>query len=426
MSGSLERVLVVGTTWDYVALIEERIPGRALFLTDRAERERAFDGLSPESEILCDLTAYKPSIRAVESHVKRCGFRLKGITCFDCESLELAALLGDVLGLSYPSLSAVRACRSKWLSKKAWRNVGVRCPRAGKVQTEDEALAFFNRVGGAVVIKPLCGSGSELTFCCSDEEELTERMALLREELCLRQENRMYDVKFGADPRKVFLLEERVEGQEYSCDCALDGTDFQILRLTRKVSAPDLGFGTTLAYLMSPDMPPGVEGGSLCEEFCLAARALGLERALFMVDFMVRDGEVYFLELTPRPGGDCLPFLVEASCGLDTIAAAIEFAEGEPLHQPRPKTWKKWAGVRLLGTEEGRIVRIDDRSIEEDHRTRDCTLKVAPGHEIVLPPRDYDSRVLGHVIMEPGCWNDGENECLDVAGKLSLELEPLE
>ena len=71
-------------------------------------------------------------------------------------------------------------------------------------------------------------------------------------------------------------------------------------------------------------------------------------------------------------------------------------------------------------------ITIDDGAIKEDARTVDCYLKVGKGHEILLPPRDYDSRVLGHVIMEPSSWEDAERECLEMAGRLRLDLEPLQ
>lgn len=47
-------VLVVGTTADYIDLIERKFPGRALFLTDPAERKRASGYPDPgrEAEVL--------------------------------------------------------------------------------------------------------------------------------------------------------------------------------------------------------------------------------------------------------------------------------------------------------------------------------------------------------------------------------------
>ena len=47
---------------------------------------------------------------------------------------------------------------------------------------------------------------------------------------------------------------------------------------------------------------------------------------IIMADFIFKDDQFYFLEMTPRPGGDCLPDLIQASLGYDTLGLAIEYA----------------------------------------------------------------------------------------------------
>ena len=51
------RVLVVGTTADYVDIINRRFPQRAIFVTDVKERSRAIEvPPSSKDELLCDLS----------------------------------------------------------------------------------------------------------------------------------------------------------------------------------------------------------------------------------------------------------------------------------------------------------------------------------------------------------------------------------
>jgi len=156
-----QRVLVVGTTPDYIAHIDTRYPGRALFLTDpvlrRASREPAPDEMS---ELLVDLMQSDRVMSLLSEHLSHYGLELSGIVCYDCEWLTLAAQLAARLRLPYPALPAVRLSRSKYLTKQRWIEHGIPCPAVKLVAATDDALAFARKVGGEIVLKPLTGSGS--------------------------------------------------------------------------------------------------------------------------------------------------------------------------------------------------------------------------------------------------------------------------
>jgi hypothetical protein len=42
---------------------------------------------------------------------------------------------------------------------------------------------------------------------------------------------------------------------------------------------------------------------------------------------------------------------------------------------------------------------------------------------VSLPPDDYDSRLLGHVIFKPATTQSIEDECTELESKLSVEIE---
>ena len=79
-ASSLAKVLVVGTTSDYIQWIRRCCPGRALFLTDPQIRKQALEpGPSAEEEILCNLADYKLAEKALKNHLKRFDLHLDGI-----------------------------------------------------------------------------------------------------------------------------------------------------------------------------------------------------------------------------------------------------------------------------------------------------------------------------------------------------------
>ena len=426
---STDRVAVVGTTSDYVALLDERRPGRALFITDQAERAKAAEP-SPDaaSEVLCDLTDFPAVLSAVQSHLKRYKQRLTGVACFDCESMALASHLARAFGLPYPSLQAVQACRSKFLSKSLWQRAGVPAPQVAIAQSPDEARQLFAKLGGPVVLKPLTGSGSELVFVCRTEAELCDAFHTAQARLAEHPDTRMYARHKGSadnlDPRRVVVLEEFVKGTEYSADFLLESGRASIIRVARKIPAPALSPGTILAYEVPAALPSSVDESALAPVLSAAAAAGGIERSICMADFILRDAQAVFLEIAPRPGGDCLPPLILHAGNFDILGATLDLAEGRLVQVPPRDKWRRCVGLRLFATQEGTIHMIDDRRIRSDARVLECHLKHGPGHTVVLPPLDYESRLLGHVIFQPDEDRPIEVQCGELAAQLNLEIDP--
>jgi len=137
----------------------------------------------------------------------------------------------------------------------------------------------------------------------------------------------------------------------------------------------------------------------------------------------MHEGVAYLLEMTPRPGGDCLPQTIFQSCGLDMLGLALDFAEGKPIALPAASSWVRLVGLRLMAKKSGMIKKIGDRALRQDSRVKELRLKRRPGQRVVLPPDDYESRLLGHVIFKPVTPQSIETECDELESKLIVEIE---
>jgi len=58
--------------------------------------------------------------------------------------------------------------------------------------------------------------------------------------------------------------------------------------------------------------------------------------------------------------------------------------------------------------------------VRADGRVVECVLKYGVGHRVVLPPEDYDSRILGYAIFAPRDENRLEDECAEIEAKLDV------
>jgi D-alanine-D-alanine ligase-like ATP-grasp enzyme len=423
-----KRLLVVGTTGDYIDHIRTCYPGRALFVTDPTERAAAAQmDPAPADELLCDLQDSCRVHDELKAHLSRWRIEICGVVCYDCESLGLAANLAKHFALPFPAPAAVVASRNKFLSKQIWQKAAVPCPRTGMVRNLPDALNFMERVAQPVIIKPLTGSGSELLFKCDNRRDCFRVVDLIGRKLAAHANIRMYrSEKCGSvkmDPHQEFVIEEFIDGREYSCDFMLNADRVEIIRLAKKILARDQATGTTLAYVLPGRLPEPLQIDPFRVQLRNAARALGLDRALCMVDFIVHGGVAYLLEMTPRPGGDCLPQTIFQSCGLDMLGLALDFAEGKPIVLPVSSSWVPLVGLRLMAKKSGIIKRIDDHALQRDSRVKELCLKRRPGQRVVLPPDDYESRLLGHVIFKPTTSQSIETECEELESKLIVEIE---
>jgi biotin carboxylase len=423
------RVVVVGTTSDYIEFIRRRYPHRALFLTDPAERAKASEETpGPAEESLCDFANDAEVLRVLRDHLLRYRLAVDGVACFDCEYLGSAAVLAKRLGLPFPSPSAVAQSRNKFLSKMAWKRAEVVCPEAVVVRNRSEIYNFFDRMGKPVILKPLTGSGGELVFRCGNHPDCRQAYETIINRLAKVGENRLYlkhpEAPEDLDPIQDVVVEEFIPGQEYSCDFFLENGSLEVIRTAKKIPTEGVQVGTTTAaYLVPAALPAEIPSSVFQDQLYRAATALGLDRALCMVDFIVWQGRAYLLELTPRPGGDCLPWLIQQSCGLDMIGLALDVAQGRNISSFPRQSWKTLVGLRLFVNYPGAVKEIDVGDLRLDPRVQEVLIKRRPGHRVVLPPNDYDSRLFGHVIFRPTVSTSLETQCAELASKLKVVME---
>lgn len=413
-------ILVVGTTADYIQWIRDACPGRALFLTAPSVRKTAEESLpAPHEEILVDLSDRSRVVAAVEHHLKLWDQSIGGVFSFDCEFLGLAAFLADRWGVDYPSEKAIQNCRDKYVSKQIWASSGIGCPRVFPIRTIWDVLDFYHSVKYGCVLKPLTGSGSELVFKCESESECHSAFALIREGLETRGENPLFEK--SSSPQYLMLAEELVHGTEYSCDFICENDTIQIIRMARKIKSPFRPFGTIIGYLLPVQLPHSISQNALEQMLLKGAQTLGITRGLCMVDFIVTDDTISLIELTPRPGGDCLPFLLKTATGMDILKLSLDFAQKIPLELTQPTSL--YVGIRLHAERNGILKEIDVSPLREDTRVKHILLTKKPGHQIILPPADYDSWLLGHVIIEPSNEKYPESQAMSISKTIHIRID---
>lgn len=220
----------------------------------------------------------------------------------------------------------------------------------------------------------------------------------------------------------MILAEAFLEGEEFSCDFVIENGRVGIIRIARKILSSQGPFGTALGYLLSDALPDEVEEHDLLQTLYQGATALGLNRAICMLDFLILENRIVLLELAPRPGGDCLPFLLRRCWNLDPLTLFLNFCQQQPVCLEKPAHTHSCLGLRLHARQGGILKSVDVSRLKQDPRVREIHVIRNPGHLIRMPPDDYDSWLLGHIIVEPVTDVELESECQSFIEKVLVEI----
>jgi biotin carboxylase len=412
------KVLVVGTTADYIQWIRKVCPGRALFLTAPGIRQKATEPVpEPCEELVCSLSDIPGILAALGAHVAAHNQVITGIACFDCESMETAAHVAHCMNLEYPSASAVTNCRNKLVSKNLWQMHNITCPRVWPVHSLADVTRCLAKAADGLVLKPAFGSGSELVFLCRTLSDAATAYQTLATGLEKRRKNPLF-----GEENCLILAEELVSGPEYSCDFILGKDGLTLVRLTRKIKPSGLPFGTVAGYEIPAALPPHTSILQLEDLLLQAAHALGIHTGICMVDFIVKNNRPYFIEMTPRPGGDCLPHLLMVSGNLDILKLTLDVAENRPWNLDNIP-FVPHMGIRVHARKAGVLKAIHSHHLAAEPRVRQMHFIREPGHVIVMPPDDYDSWLLGHVIIQTDGCNFPETRSMLLAKRLEVEIQ---
>jgi biotin carboxylase len=200
------------------------------------------------------------------------------------------------------------------------RSVGL--PAYGYVESAD--LGAVLETAGAlrfpVVAKPTDGSGSKGVTLVLDPTDLPAAVAYAR----------AHSLEGGV------LVEEYVAGRNVTVDVFVRDGAPHFVATTEKRLAPGPHFLAD-KYTCPTPLEPAAEAALVSATARLCA-AMDVRDGPVNVDFVLApDGTAYALEANPRLAGNGYPRLLRAAYGVDTAAALVSLALGEPFDL-RPTT----------------------------------------------------------------------------------------
>lgn len=231
------------------------------------------------------------------------------------------------MGIPCNSEWTEEATTNKYLMRTAMKEAGVDSPNFMMVTAEMTVREIISKISDyqyPLIVKPVDSTSSMGVYKINEERDIPEAI----------------EYAMSASKSKRIMLEEFIEGPEYSGDSIAYQGKYKLLAVTEKhtTGAPHfVETGHIQPASLSPEMYKKVE-----ETLYKAFAALKIEYGAVHPEFRITpDGRVLFMEIASRMGGDCIGSdLVPISTGYDYMGMVINIGCGKapdftPIMEPR-------------------------------------------------------------------------------------------
>lgn len=298
-------------------------------------------------------------------------------------SMNVMGRINDELGLSGISRETAIRATNKHLMREAFEKYGAPSPKSMCFTDVEVAWgAFCTDFTGACILKPSRNSGSR-------------GIAKISADIKMDEFARLFEISKNESRDKSVMLEQFVEGPEFSIEIIVWNGEVNVLTVTDKktTEAPhfvELGHN-------QPSCRTAEEVETLKAAAVAGVRALGVNNCACHAEAKLMDGKAYLMEIGARLGGDFISTeLTHLSTGIDMVAAAVDVALGiEP--DLSVKEEPKGACIRYFCPKPGKLVSISNLEALDDPRVYEKKIYVQVGD--MIPEVTSSLCRSGHVIV---------------------------
>ncbi len=319
---------------------------------------------------------YPISIVEKEQILEKCReLQIDGIASIASDlAVITVSYVAEGLGIVGNSYSDSLICTNKYEMRKAFLENGVPVPKFLRVSEAPEQLDGF---AFPLIVKPTDRSGSRGITKVECFEELGAAVAAATEHSF----------------EKMAVIEEYIEGDEYSCECVSFEGEHHFLAFTKKYTTGAPHFIET-GHRQPSDIPCE-HREKIKESIFKALDALNIKYGASHSEFkLLENGDIRIIEIGARMGGDCIGSdLVELSTGVDFVGAVVDIACGNA-PDLTPKHGEQAAVIRFIFNED------DLSELEVARKTKNITYISEIEAENIGCVTDSSNRVGYYIYTE--------------------------
>lgn len=302
-----------------------------------------------------------------------------------CSEVSMAVMgrINDELGLSGISREQAICATNKHLMRKAFEKGNAPSPKSILAQdAEDAWRRLQSEFDTDAILKPSRNSGSRGIAKVSRNMDKGDFI-------------RAYDEALSESRDHSVLIEQFIEGPEFSIEMIVWRGDIHVLTVTDKktTGAPhfvELGHN-------QPSCFSATDVETLKAAAVAGVRALGVNNCACHAEAKLMNGKAYLMEVGARLGGDFISTeLTHLSTGVDMVAAAIDVALGvEP--DLSAKEDPKGVCIRYFCPKPGKLVSISNTEVLNNPHV--YLWEIYPKEGDVIPAVTSSLCRSGHVIV---------------------------
>ncbi len=226
-------------------------------------------------------------------------------------ALELEAAGARIVGTS---VEAIYDTEDRGRFTELLRRLGLRQPENRMASSPEEVATHTREIGFPVLLRPSFVLGGRSMFIAYNREELD---AFLKRGIVMSEQRPVLVDKFLED------------AFEYDLDAVSDGGNIYVAGIMQHIEAAGIHSGDSACVFPVYKSHPGVEE-EMVDAAAAIARALNV-RGFLNIQFAVKDGVLYILEVNPR-ASRTVPFISKAS-GVNLVRAAVRIWHGVSLEE---------------------------------------------------------------------------------------------
>lgn len=299
------------------------------------------------------------------------------VTAATDKPLVMMARIAEKYGFPFFSVDTAKWSTDKFQMKQRFIEGGVPCAKGRLVKSVDETsdMAF------PVIVKPRDNSGSRGVKLCRNQYELSESMAEALE--CSKLDS--------------VLVEEFIEGQEYSIEGLHFGGKSEVIQFTEKKTT-EFPYNVELGHKQPANLTDE-QKSTIKEIIALIGYALHFENCPSHTELKINDRGIFVIETSPRLGGDFITStLVPLSTGINMEDQLLYLAL-DKTYSIQTSRLEKAAGICFLQLPCGTVREIDPtfKEMSSWPNVKECSTSLDVG--VVVQPITNSLNRYGQFVI---------------------------
>ena len=264
------------------------------------------------------------------------------VTAATDKPLVMMARIAEALNLPFYSVQTARWSTDKLLMKQRFQQYGIPCARGMEV----ESAGDIEKIDWAypVIVKPRDNSGSRGVIFCANKDDATRALA----------------EAFEYTRKETALVEEFIEGREYSIESLHYNGETHVVQFTQKITT-EFPYNVELGHIQPADLTDE-QKASIIAIIHRIAEALGFVNCASHTELKTNKDGITVIETSPRLGGDFITsMLTPLSTGVNLEKLLVRMSVNDVLSaKDFEPIIRKSSGVVFFELPEGQISYIGD------------------------------------------------------------------